>query len=47
MLDIARDTAASYTVRFFAAHLLGNAEADAALDIAAPADLITVSVRRK
>jgi len=45
--DLVRETTARYTTRFFAAHLLGDADADAALDEAAPADVVTVSVRRE
>jgi dienelactone hydrolase len=44
---IARDAAATYAARFFAAHLRGETEADAALDVAEPAGIVTVSVRRE
>ena len=45
--ELARDTAASYAARFFAAHLRGEAAADAELDAAEPAEIVTVSVRRE
>lgn len=45
--ELARDTAATYAARFFAAHLRDEAAADAALDVAEPAEIVTVSVRRE
>lgn len=45
--ELARDTAASYAARFFAAHLRDEAAADAELDVADPEGIVTVSVRRE
>lgn len=45
--ELARDIAASYAARFFAAHLRGEAAADAELDVADPPEIVTVSVRRE
>jgi len=45
--ELARDTAASYAARFFAAYLRDEAAADAALDVADPEGIVTVSVRRE
>ncbi|MBL4683681.1 MAG: hypothetical protein JKY37_03760, partial [Nannocystaceae bacterium] len=44
---VARDIAASYVTLFFAAQLLDDITADAALDVGEPADVVTVSVRRE
>jgi dienelactone hydrolase len=45
--ELARGTASAYAARFFAAHLRDEAAADAALDIAEPAGIVMVSVRRE
>jgi len=45
--ELARGTAASYAARFFAARLRDEAAADAALDVADPEGIVTVSVRRE
>lgn len=45
--ELARDTAASYAARFFAAHLRDEAAADAELDVADPEGIVKVSVRRE
>lgn len=45
--ELARDTAASYAARFFAAHLRDEVAADAELDVADPEGIVTVSVRRE
>jgi dienelactone hydrolase len=45
--ELARGTAATYAARFFAAHLRAEAAADAALDVADPEGIVTVSVRRE
>ena len=45
--ELARGIASAYAARFFAAHLRDEPGADAALDVADPEDLVTVSVRRE
>jgi dienelactone hydrolase len=45
--ELARDITATYAARFFAAQLRDEAEADAALDVADPEEIVTVSVRRE
>jgi dienelactone hydrolase len=45
--ELARGIAASYAARFFAAQLRDEAQADAALDVADPEEIVTVSVRRE
>lgn len=45
--ELARGITASYAARFFAAQLRDEAAADAALDVADPAEVVTVSVRRE
>lgn len=45
--ELARDVTATHAARFFAARLRDEAAADAALDVADPAEIVTVSVRRE